>query len=88
MRRRDQLSRAAADPDSELRSRITNGFLGLGERLGTDPELRAKVDRWIASTAAYIVDHYRGEVSQMISSTVERWDASSTSRRLELQVGP
>jgi uncharacterized membrane-anchored protein YjiN (DUF445 family) len=33
------------------------------------------------------VSNYRGEVSSMISSTVERWDAASTSRRLELQVG-
>lgn len=81
------LARAAADPGSELRARMRNGFVSLGERLGTDAELRAKVDRWIASTAGYVVDNYRGEVSQMIASTVERWDATSTSRRLELQVG-
>ncbi len=84
---KSSLAAAAADPDSELRARMVNGFLGLGERLTTDPELRGKVDRWIASTAAYVVDHYRGEVSQLIASTVERWDAESTSRRLELQVG-
>ena len=84
---KSSLAAAAADPGSELRMRMVNGFAGLGERLGTDAELRAKVDRWIASTVAYVVEHYRGEVSQLISSTVERWDAESTSRRLELQVG-
>ncbi len=36
---------------------------------------------------ADVVENYRGEVSRMIASTVERWDAESTSRRLELQVG-
>jgi uncharacterized membrane-anchored protein YjiN (DUF445 family) len=78
---------AAADPDSELRRRLTFGLARLGERLAQDPELQRKVDDWVASAVGYVVENYRGEVSRMISSTVERWDAASTSKRLELQVG-
>ena len=81
------LDDAAVDPDSELRRRMTFSLSQLGIRLCDDPALQAKVDRWVASAGSYLVSNYRGEVSSMISSTVERWDAESTSRRLELQVG-
>ncbi|MFT3851174.1 MAG: DUF445 domain-containing protein [Ilumatobacteraceae bacterium] len=78
---------ATMHPDSELRQRIDASLAALGRRLQTDPELQRKVDDWLASTVGYLVDHYRGEVAELISSTVERWDGRATSRRLELQVG-
>jgi uncharacterized membrane-anchored protein YjiN (DUF445 family) len=81
------LEQAAVDPDSELRRRMTFSLSQLGHRLRDDVELQGKVDRWVASAGGYIVSNYRHEVANMISSTVERWDAESTSRRLELQVG-
>lgn len=81
------LDQAAVDPDSELRRRMTFSLSQLGQRLRHDPDLQATVDRWVASAGSYLVANYRHEVAAMISSTVERWDALSTSRRLELQVG-
>ena len=57
------------------------------ERLESDPELQAKVDDWLVGTIGYLVDHYRGEVAELISGTVAKWDGKATSRRLELQVG-
>ena len=74
-------------PDSELRRRMTFSLSQVGQRLKDDPVLQAKVDGWVASAGSYLVSNYRGEVANMISSTVERWGAESTSRRLELQVG-
>lgn len=81
------LEHAAVDPDSELRRRMTFSLSQLGQRLRDDVELQGKVDRWVASAGGYLVSNYRHEVANMISSTVERWDAESTSKRLELQVG-
>jgi uncharacterized membrane-anchored protein YjiN (DUF445 family) len=78
---------AAGDRNSELRQRVAAGLTELGQRLRDDPSLQHKVDTWVGSAAGYLVDNYRGEVSKMISSTVERWDADTTSRRMELQVG-
>ena len=78
---------AADDRESELRRRMSDGLVQLGEKLRDDADLQHKVDRWVASAAGYLVDNYRGEVSKMISSTVERWDADTTSQRMELQVG-
>jgi uncharacterized membrane-anchored protein YjiN (DUF445 family) len=78
---------AAGDPRSELRRRLTFGLARAGERLVIDAELQAKVDGWVERIAGYVIDNYRGEVAELIATTVERWDSADTSRRIELQVG-
>jgi uncharacterized membrane-anchored protein YjiN (DUF445 family) len=78
---------ASADPESELRHKLTDGIVQLGRSLSTDVELRAKVDGWVERTVLYVLDQYRDEVADLIASTVARWDAADASRRIELQVG-
>jgi uncharacterized membrane-anchored protein YjiN (DUF445 family) len=78
---------ATDDPESELRRRIDRSLTALGERLRDEPELQQKVDAWVQRAAGYVVDHYRGEVAEIISSTVQKWDGKATAERLELQVG-
>ena len=78
---------ALDDPASELRQRIDRSVANLGRRLANDDQLQAKVDDWVARAAGHVVDHYRGEVAELISGTVAKWDAKATSERIELQVG-
>lgn len=78
---------AAEQPDSDLRLRLEQLALSSGERLRTDPGLRSKVDAWIGNLAAHLAERSGPEVASLIETTVERWDADETSRRLELQVG-
>jgi uncharacterized membrane-anchored protein YjiN (DUF445 family) len=78
---------AAADPSSALRMRVRDGLVSFGTRLSSDPELRSKLDGWLADAAGYVVRHYRGEITTLITDTVSRWDAEETSRKVELQVG-
>ncbi|GAA3219593.1 DUF445 domain-containing protein [Pseudonocardia petroleophila] len=78
---------AAADPSSALRLRVRDGLLSFGARLNSDDALRAKLDGWLADAAGYVVRHYRGEITTLITDTVSRWDAEETSRKVELQVG-
>jgi uncharacterized membrane-anchored protein YjiN (DUF445 family) len=78
---------AADDPDSELRRRLAVALARVGATLQRDPELQAKVDDWVERAAVHVVENYRSEVSDIIATTVERWDAADTSRRIELQVG-
>jgi uncharacterized membrane-anchored protein YjiN (DUF445 family) len=78
---------AADDPGSDLRVRLTGGLRSAGQRLATDVELQAKVDGWVERTLVYVVEHYQGEVADLIATTVERWDSADTARRIELQVG-
>jgi uncharacterized membrane-anchored protein YjiN (DUF445 family) len=77
----------ADNPDSELRRRVDAGLVAAGERLLVEPELRAKVDDWLARSAGYVAGQASGEVAELISSTVARWDADDTADRIELQVG-
>ncbi len=81
------LIESTSDPDSELRRRAVVSLQRLGERLVAEPELQRKVDDWVDRSLGYVVDHYRSEVSDLIATTVERWDGESTARRMELQVG-
>jgi uncharacterized membrane-anchored protein YjiN (DUF445 family) len=77
----------AADPDGELRRRIAGALVRLGDRLEGDPALRSRVDEWVSRAVTHVADHYRDEVADLIATTVEQWDAETTSRRLEVQVG-
>jgi uncharacterized membrane-anchored protein YjiN (DUF445 family) len=78
---------AAEDPSSELRRRVGDGLVALGDRLVEDDSLRDKVDTWVQGAAGYVVSNYRDEITTLITDTVARWDAQETSRKIELQVG-
>jgi uncharacterized membrane-anchored protein YjiN (DUF445 family) len=75
------------DPGSRLRGQVTEALAGLGEQLRGDGQLAAKVERWLADAAAYVVTNYRDELTALITDTVDRWDAQDASRRIELHVG-
>ena len=74
-----------------LRSRI--GFRdavtlnAFGDAVLSDPELLAKLDKWLTDAALYIVERYQDEVGQLIAQTVQAWDPEATSRRIELAIG-
>jgi uncharacterized membrane-anchored protein YjiN (DUF445 family) len=41
----------------------------------------------VLAVMGHVLEHYSGDITGVITHTVSRWDAESTSRRLELQVG-
>jgi uncharacterized membrane-anchored protein YjiN (DUF445 family) len=84
---RRMLLEAVDDPRSELRRRVEDGVARFGGRLRDEPELRAKVDGWLADTVVHVTTSYRDELTTVITDTVERWDGAETARRIELQVG-
>jgi uncharacterized membrane-anchored protein YjiN (DUF445 family) len=79
--------KAAADPDSELRTRVAGMIRQLAESLQHDPTLRELVQRHAHSIAGYLVERFSGDLADLVTSTVQRWDTDETSRRIELQVG-
>jgi uncharacterized membrane-anchored protein YjiN (DUF445 family) len=81
------LIRHAESAESYGPGAIERGLTSLGDTMMKDPELMAKVDRWIASIAMYLVERYQGEVEQLIATTVAAWDPEVTSQRIELAVG-
>jgi uncharacterized membrane-anchored protein YjiN (DUF445 family) len=78
---------AAADPDSELRGRMTGLIRDAARLLQTDPTVRELVQRHAHTVAGYLVERFAGDVADLVGTTVERWDTDETSRRIELQVG-
>jgi uncharacterized membrane-anchored protein YjiN (DUF445 family) len=84
---KEVLREQAAEPDSEVRKRIADGVQALGGRLCEDEALRAKGERMIEDAVGYLAEHFHDELAELISGTVERWDASETSEKLELLLG-
>ncbi|MEO8264957.1 MAG: DUF445 domain-containing protein, partial [Ilumatobacteraceae bacterium] len=78
---------ALDNPRSELRQRLDQSLVRLGQRLAGEAALQAKVDDWVMRAAGHVVDHYRGEVADLIAGTVAKWDGKATGERMELQVG-
>ena len=78
---------AVDDPDGELRARVGAAIAGFGRRMATEPDLQAKLDSWIEDAGAYLAANYSGELTTLITDTVDRWDGPATARRIELQVG-
>jgi uncharacterized membrane-anchored protein YjiN (DUF445 family) len=78
---------AAADPESELRTRVTGMIRHGAQLLHTDPTLRELVQRQARRIAGYLVERFSGDLAALVSKTVAHWDTEETSRRIELQVG-
>ncbi|MEM9037437.1 MAG: DUF445 domain-containing protein [Actinomycetota bacterium] len=84
---RGELISYVEDPSSPVRQRAEAMVVTFGERLLDDPELRASVDRWIGRSVDRMLGAARSEISDLISSTVHRWDAQDASDRIEAAVG-
>ncbi|MDH4075927.1 MAG: DUF445 domain-containing protein [Acidimicrobiia bacterium] len=78
---------ATEDPDSALRVRLDEALVSAGRSLQDDPALQTRIDRWIVEATGYVAEQFRGEVADLIATTVQRWDTAETAQRLELQVG-
>lgn len=77
----------SAQDDSALREAIGRAVVRLGELLERDAALAAKVNGWVEAAVLYAAREYGDEGGELIAHTVSRWDAETTSRRIELQVG-
>src|SRR5690348_4615115 len=84
---KNSLLPAAADPDSELRTRVLELIREAARLLQTDPTVRELMQRHTHTAAGYLVERFSADLADLVSSTVARWDTDETSRRIELQVG-
>jgi uncharacterized membrane-anchored protein YjiN (DUF445 family) len=82
------LRQQAARPTSELHAQLRDAIVAGGRRLQSEPALTAKVDDAAEAAARYVVEHFGGEITELVSTTIARWDGEETSERLELLLGP
>ncbi len=85
---RTMLTNQAADPDSELRTRLTSALAGAGRRLRDDPVLLARGEQLVETVTTYVAEHFHGEIGALVDTAISRWDGEETARRLELLLGP
>ena len=86
-RLRAQLAAAFADETSALALGLQREIGGLAARLRADERLAAELDGWVKEMLLHVVDNYRDPLSEIVSETIESWDAAATSRRIELNIG-
>jgi uncharacterized membrane-anchored protein YjiN (DUF445 family) len=84
---KDTLRTQAADPESELRRRLADALVAAGQRLGSDPRLADGLERMVESGARALAGQFHDELADLVTGTIERWDAAETSSQLELLLG-
>ena len=84
---KDALRTQAADPESELRRRLADLLAAAGRRLGSDQRLADGMERMVESGARALADHFHDDLAELVTGTIERWDAAETSSQLELLLG-
>ena len=84
---RDSVTGALDDPGSRLHARLRQALTDVGATLVTNDAQRERLESRVADIVAFFVNTYGGEVSSVISHTIQRWDGEEASRRIELHVG-
>jgi uncharacterized membrane-anchored protein YjiN (DUF445 family) len=86
-RTHEYLRESLAAPGSPLRLGIEREIRHLGAALAADDALAEQMNAWLRKLVPYVVENYRGPLSEIVSETIASWDAAETSRRIELHIG-
>ncbi len=86
-RLREHVQEALEEPTSALRTGLDRELRDIAERVQEDADVRAGLDRWLKDLIVYSVENYRQPLSDTVSETIEQWDPSATSARIELYIG-
>lgn len=84
---RQSLIRRARDPDSALGEEMRKALAEMGRALQNDQRLQTQVNRFARRTAVGVATRYGGQIVQLVSETVKRWDAVTITGRIESAVG-
>jgi uncharacterized membrane-anchored protein YjiN (DUF445 family) len=86
-RLRQSLIEGARDPKAALAGQLGGALSELGKALREDPALQLQVNRFARRTAVGVTSRYGGQIVQLVSETVRRWDARTVTDRIERAVG-
>jgi uncharacterized membrane-anchored protein YjiN (DUF445 family) len=84
---RHSLIRRAREPESALGEEMRKGLVEIGHALQQDVGLQSQINRFARRTAVGITTRYGGQIVQLVSETVKRWDAVTITGRIESAVG-
>jgi uncharacterized membrane-anchored protein YjiN (DUF445 family) len=83
---RDSLAKYAG-PDAPSPAPLERALGAIAERMQGNATLLHEVDEAMERLVLSVVDRYRPEVAEVIARTVEGWDATDASRKIEVQIG-
>ena len=86
-RGRAALLRAVDDPERALAGRFGAMLAEFGQALERDERLQYLINRFARRTVVGIATRYGGQIVQLVSETVRRWDARTVTGRIEAAVG-
>ncbi len=66
---------------------IERALTAFGSAVLADPDLVRKLDDFVTDVAVFLVDRYQQDIADLITHTVQNWDAEVTSQRIELAIG-
>jgi uncharacterized membrane-anchored protein YjiN (DUF445 family) len=84
---RTALIAALSDGEGPLRARAQAEIERFAEHVTGDTALQERLDGYVADLAAFLVERYGQELTDVISHTINRWDGKETAERVELFVG-
>jgi len=74
-------------PDAPSPEPLERALGALAERALANEQLLMDIDVALEKLVLGVVDQYRPEVAEVIARTVEGWDATDASRKIEVQIG-
>jgi uncharacterized membrane-anchored protein YjiN (DUF445 family) len=74
-------------PEAPSPEPLQRALAGIAERALTNDALLKDIDDALERLVLGVVDQYRPEVAALIARTVEGWDATDASRKIEVQIG-
>ncbi|MEO0616101.1 MAG: DUF445 domain-containing protein [Pseudomonadota bacterium] len=80
-------AREVRDPDSAFRKRLADALAGMGAALAKEPNLRDEINTSLRDAAIYVLTRYRNRITQVISETIQGWDADTAADLIETRVG-
>ncbi len=86
-RLRQALIDHARSPDAALAGQLGSALSELGKALREDAMLQRQINSFARRTAVGIATRYGGQIVQLVSETVKRWDARTVTDRIENAVG-
>ena len=66
---------------------MRKGLAEIGKALQTDMRLQHQINRFARRTVVGVATRYGGQIVQLVSETVKRWDAVTITGRIENAVG-
>jgi uncharacterized membrane-anchored protein YjiN (DUF445 family) len=84
---KQNLHAQAVDPDSELRRYLSSALGSAAQRLASDRVLQASMEHFLESGVRGFAEQFHDELSSLVTSTIDRWDATTTANQLELLLG-